>query len=522
MSHMNKMDIARFVDLRAMARPASFLLDDVFGRVREGAPLGPRIFMSGNAPFLVDGAMARILVEAADILSSRGFGLKVLSALRTAETQRYMRDVAADRGIPAEMVQTPEASLHTRGVAVDLALTGEDGVNLSLRPENASPYGGSARRFTDPGLAASAGVRAEMYDLRQELDSAMMAAAVGVKAPLHGAAGEYWHYQLFDGGRPDYYADSCRPVTEDDLQAAGFGRQVISDEEKRAQEEKIRGENAGRIRRITGERERRNGYIVESDGFFLRPIDPAKDIDLLHELYGDDFNNALVAPIRGKTREDAGNIARRFSELHARDGVAPWVVESEEGGSREAIGICGLTYREERGGPLYLNRLLRRGVQGRHIGTRLHRLMQTFCFETLNQPALHSVTLSFNGFSASSNRRAGMRPFGTAGPEGAGVDVDVEGERQYPKDDYLLRFVRTRDEYLSGTTVSWEPSVPHPSFRTMCVMAEAQKKQLASLPPPEGGIGGENEEKRAAARQRIEAHERLHDRVCRPRGGESR
>ena len=521
MSLMEMIDLARIVDLKAMTRPANFFLDDVFARVREEAPLGPRVFTSGKAPLLVDRGMARLLVEAATALSSRGFGLKVISALRTVETQRYMRDVAADLGIPEEMVQTPEASLHTRGVAADLALTGEDGVNLPLRPEKATHYGGSARRFANLAEAASAGVTEAMCALRKELDSAMGEAAARVKVHLHGAAGEYWHYQLFDGGSPDYYAANCLPVTEEELRAAGFAGVMISDEEKRAQEEKIREENAEEVRRIAGECERRNGYVVEGDGFFLRPIDPANDTDLLHELYGDDFNNALVAPLRGKTREDAANIARRFSELHARDGVAPWVVESKEEGRREAIGICGLTYRGERGGPLYLNRLLRRGIQGRHVGTRLHRLMQTFCFETLNQPALHSVTLSFNGFSASSNRRAGMRPFGTAEPEGSGVEVEVAGERQYPKDDYLLRFVRTRDEYLSGTT-SPEASSPHPSFRTMCAMAEAQRRKLAALPAPGGDLGGEEGAERAAARQRIETHERLHDRVCRPRGGGSR
>jgi RimJ/RimL family protein N-acetyltransferase len=407
-------------------------------------------------------------------------------------------------------------------VAVDLALTGEDGVNLPLRPENAAHYGGSARRFENMAEAASAGVTEGMCALRKVLDAAMEEAAARVKVHLHGALGEYWHYQAFDGGRPDYFAENRLPVTEEDLRAAGFAGAVISAGEREAQEEKIRAGNAEEVRRIVEERERRNGYVFENDGFSLRPIDPARDTDLLHELYGDDFNNALVAPIRGKTREDAGNIARRFSELHARDGVAPWVVESEESGVREAIGICGLTYRAERGGPLYLNRLLRRGIQGRHVGTRLHRLMQAFCFETLHQPAMHSVTLSFNGFSASSNRRAGMRPFGTAEPEGAGVEVEVGGERQYPKDDYLLRFVRTRDEYLSGAPLPAKEESPHPSFRTMCDMAEVQRRRLASLAAVKGGIGGEDGEEQAAARQRIETHERLHDRVCRPREGRSR
>jgi RimJ/RimL family protein N-acetyltransferase/D-alanyl-D-alanine dipeptidase len=519
MSLMEMIDLARIVDLAAMARPANFFLDDVFARVREGAPLGPRIFTSANAPLLVDGAMARLLVEAAVLLSSRGFGLKILSALRTAETQRYLRDVADDLGLPEEMVQTPGASLHTRAAAVDLALTGEDGVNLFLRPENAAHYGGSARRFENMAEAASAGVTEGMCALRKVLDAAMEEAAAKVKAHLHGAPGEYWHYQIFDGGRPDYFAENRLPVTEEDLRAAGFAGAAISAGEREAQEEKIRTGNAEEVRRIVEERERRNGYVFESDGFSLRPIEPARDTDLLHELYGDDFNNALVAPVRGKTREDAALIARRFSELHRRDGVTLWVIESEETGRKEEIGICGLTYRGERGGPLSLNRLLRRGVQGRHIGTRLHRLMQTFCFEALHQPAMHSVTLSFNGASAASNRRAGMRPFGTAEIEGAGVEVEVEVEveRQYPKDDYLLRFVRTRDEYLSGTTVPGESSSPHPAFRTMCVMAEAQGRKIADLQTAGGCLEGGAMEALAAARQRIEAHEKLHDRVCRPR-----
>ena len=95
---METIDLARVVDLKAMTRPANFFLDDVFARVREGAPLGPRVFTSGKASLLVDRGMARLLVEAAAALSSRGFGLKVISALRTCETQRYMRDVAADLG----------------------------------------------------------------------------------------------------------------------------------------------------------------------------------------------------------------------------------------------------------------------------------------------------------------------------------------------------------------------------------------------------------------------------------------
>ena len=136
------------------------------------------------AAWLVPEAEAA-LVRAAGLARAQGLGLLLFDAFRPLEAQWALWRAIPD---PAYISDPRRGGIHTRGVAVDLTLTGEDGLPLDM--------GTGFDDLTPASHHGSTAVSPEAQRNRTLLLGLMSAA--GWDFYMH----EWWHYQLF---RPRRY-----------------------------------------------------------------------------------------------------------------------------------------------------------------------------------------------------------------------------------------------------------------------------------------------------------------------------
>ena len=125
------------------------------------------------------------LLRAAALARAQGLGLLLFDAFRPLEAQWALWRAIPD---PAYVADPRRGGIHTRGVAVDLTLTGPDGAPLDM--------GTGFDDLTPASHHGSAAVSAEAQRNRALLLGLMSAAGWDFYM------NEWWHYQLF---RPRRY-----------------------------------------------------------------------------------------------------------------------------------------------------------------------------------------------------------------------------------------------------------------------------------------------------------------------------
>jgi D-alanyl-D-alanine dipeptidase len=139
-------------------------------------------------------AAARMLTRAAELAGGIGLKIKIFDAFRPSEAQWVLWNHTPD---PDFLADPARGSPHSRAVAVDLTLTGEDGRDLDM--------GTAFDAFTIKSHHGNLEVGPEAQRNRILLLGLMSAAGWDFYAR------EWWHYQLFDSRAYALLGDACLP-----------------------------------------------------------------------------------------------------------------------------------------------------------------------------------------------------------------------------------------------------------------------------------------------------------------------
>lgn len=139
----------------------------------------------------------KCLRRAVELAAAQGYRIKIFDAFRPSEAQWVLWNHTPD----PEFLANPErGSPHSRGVAVDLTLVGEDGADLEM----GTPFDA----FTPLSHHGDTDVPVAAQRNRSILLGLMSAAGWDFYI------NEWWHYQLFDARR--------YPVLSDEVLAEGM------------------------------------------------------------------------------------------------------------------------------------------------------------------------------------------------------------------------------------------------------------------------------------------------------------
>jgi D-alanyl-D-alanine dipeptidase len=131
------------------------------------------------------------LARAVALAKPLGLGVKVFDAFRPAEAQWKLWNFRPD---PEFLADPRRGSPHSRGVAVDLTLTGSDGAELDM--------GTGFDAFTPLSHHAVTEIPAEAQRNR------LLLMGIMTTAGWDFYRNEWWHYQLFDARRYPLLSDS--------------------------------------------------------------------------------------------------------------------------------------------------------------------------------------------------------------------------------------------------------------------------------------------------------------------------
>jgi zinc D-Ala-D-Ala dipeptidase len=141
-------------------------------------------------------AAAEKLQRAIELAGRIGYGILVFDAFRPAEAQWILWNARPD---PTFLADPRRGSPHSRGVAIDLTLTGGDGAALDM--------GTGFDAFTPLSYHGSIDIPAAAQRNRMILLGIMSAAGWDFYSK------EWWHYQLFEPRRFPLLSDSVLPRT---------------------------------------------------------------------------------------------------------------------------------------------------------------------------------------------------------------------------------------------------------------------------------------------------------------------
>jgi zinc D-Ala-D-Ala dipeptidase len=141
-------------------------------------------------------AAAETLQRAIELAGRIGYGILVFDAFRPAEAQWILWNARPD---PTFLADPRRGSPHSRGVAIDLTLTGGDGAALDM--------GTGFDAFTPLSHHGNTDIPAAAQRNRMILLGIMSAAGWDFYSK------EWWHYQLFEPRRFPLLSDSVLPRT---------------------------------------------------------------------------------------------------------------------------------------------------------------------------------------------------------------------------------------------------------------------------------------------------------------------
>ncbi len=135
---------------------------------------------------------AALLLDKAFILAQKaGFGLKIFDAFRPADAQQILWSHTPD---PTFLADPAKGSPHSRGVAIDLTLTDESGIDLDM--------GTAFDAFTPRSWHGDTEISIAAQQSRFLLLGIMSAAGWDFYSK------EWWHYQMFNSRQYQLLSDA--------------------------------------------------------------------------------------------------------------------------------------------------------------------------------------------------------------------------------------------------------------------------------------------------------------------------
>lgn len=160
--------------------------------------------------------MAKIILQAAQIVYAQGYRLIVYDCLRTTDAQQKMLETQRVKDNPhwleePRLLSPPGAGAHPRAMAVDVSLETQDGTLVDMGTpfdflaQNAAAEHNPAHR-DHPNLSAQVRVN------RRILEDAMLGAAKTLKFNLMVLPQEWWDFRF-----PSFIYNSYAPLSDKDL-----------------------------------------------------------------------------------------------------------------------------------------------------------------------------------------------------------------------------------------------------------------------------------------------------------------